>query len=245
MSANGFPPEVLEQLGYYVYRLVDPRDGATFYVGKGTGNRVFQHAAEALGENADTLKIGRIRDIRANGASVQHVIHRHGLTEKEAFEVESPPRRAFAVHAYSGQLALDGVLFDLRHVVRHVIHNVEADRLGALTQDLLEGLADPVGDHLPIGKREVCRRGHGAEVGRALRGRERNARQLTVGKRDPVPREGATADFQIVLADLMSEPARAAVHEDGHLTRVMKAEDPRGRRIIDLFDSLNLQEVVP
>lgn len=89
MSANGFPPEVLEQLGYYVYRLVDPRDGATFYVGKGTGNRVFQHAAEALGENADTLKIGRIRDIRANGASVQHVIHRHGLTEKEAFEVES------------------------------------------------------------------------------------------------------------------------------------------------------------
>jgi len=38
-----FPPEVFEKLGYYVYRLIDPRNGETFYVGKGRGNRVFDH----------------------------------------------------------------------------------------------------------------------------------------------------------------------------------------------------------
>ena len=31
------------KMNYYVYRLIDPRNGETFYVGKGKGNRVFQH----------------------------------------------------------------------------------------------------------------------------------------------------------------------------------------------------------
>jgi|GEM_PF-7020802 len=35
--AAAFPPEVIEKLKTYVYRLVDPRDGETFYVGKGRG----------------------------------------------------------------------------------------------------------------------------------------------------------------------------------------------------------------
>ncbi|AHI27618.1 hypothetical protein H845_3717 (plasmid) [Komagataeibacter xylinus E25] len=42
-----FSDDVSEQIGYYVYRLVDPRNGETFYVGKGKGNRVFQHAVGA------------------------------------------------------------------------------------------------------------------------------------------------------------------------------------------------------
>ena len=41
---DSFPPEVAERLQYYVYRLIDPRNGETFYVGKGKGNRVFAHA---------------------------------------------------------------------------------------------------------------------------------------------------------------------------------------------------------
>lgn len=38
-----FSQSVIEKLKYYVYLLQDPRDNSVFYVGKGVGNRVFQH----------------------------------------------------------------------------------------------------------------------------------------------------------------------------------------------------------
>lgn len=47
---NKFTPEVESRLQYYVYALVDPRTDQIFYVGKGVGNRVFQHIAEADGK---------------------------------------------------------------------------------------------------------------------------------------------------------------------------------------------------
>ncbi len=84
-----FTPEITEQIGYYVYRLIDPRDNKTFYVGKGKGNRVFAHVAEALAGARDTPKLGRIRDIHATGLQVGHIIHRHGMSEKEAFLLEA------------------------------------------------------------------------------------------------------------------------------------------------------------
>jgi hypothetical protein len=34
MDIKEFPPGVIEHLGWYVYRLIDPRYGNTFYVGK-------------------------------------------------------------------------------------------------------------------------------------------------------------------------------------------------------------------
>ncbi len=97
---KNFSPEVCEKLGYYVYRLIDPRNGQTFYIGKGKGNRVFAHVECALknynGENYSTTdedeiseKFKQIRDIKSAGLEVIHIIQRHGLEEKEAFEVES------------------------------------------------------------------------------------------------------------------------------------------------------------
>ena len=86
-----FPPEVVYKLKTYVYRLIDPRNGETFYVGKGQGNRVFAHirAEQALeGDDLDN-KIRRIREIRLAGLDVAHVIHRHGMDAPTAFEVES------------------------------------------------------------------------------------------------------------------------------------------------------------
>lgn len=86
-----FSKEVVEHLKFYVYRLIDPRNGETFYVGKGKGNRVFAHVQGEIGveEDALTEKIQRIREIRVSGFEVAHVIHRHGLDERTAFEVEA------------------------------------------------------------------------------------------------------------------------------------------------------------
>ena len=94
-----FSTDVTERLGYYVYRLIDPRNAETFYVGKGVGNRVFQHAAgasisEGEGELA-SQKISRIRAIQLSGFEVGHVIHRHGLDSETAFQVEAALMEAY------------------------------------------------------------------------------------------------------------------------------------------------------
>lgn len=98
-----FSPQVIKALGYYVYRLIDPRNGEAFYVGKGVGNRVFAHVAGEVsvvsGEGDDELseKLTRIREIQNAGLEVIHVIHRHGMEEHVAFEVE-----AALIDAYPG-----------------------------------------------------------------------------------------------------------------------------------------------
>lgn len=89
MFSEEFPRSVQEKLGYYVYLLLDPRDAKIFYVGKGIGNRVFAHAQAAIDDPTDSEKLDRIREILSTGRKVQYIIHRHGLTEKEAYEVEA------------------------------------------------------------------------------------------------------------------------------------------------------------
>ena len=101
-----FSNEVISKLKHYVYRLVDPRNGETFYVGEGCGNRVFQHANavdmsfykdvnviteqdKPTEDNSDPAKIKRIIDIKRSGLDVIHVIQRWGMDAKTAFEVES------------------------------------------------------------------------------------------------------------------------------------------------------------
>lgn len=80
----------IEKLRYYVYLLSDPRTGKIFYVGKGNGGRINSHLLGALKTNTkETDKIKMIRDIQNQGLEVGLDVLRHGLTEKEAFEVES------------------------------------------------------------------------------------------------------------------------------------------------------------
>lgn len=84
-----FSQSVIEQLGYYVYFLRDPLNNEVFYVGKGVGNRVYEHVAYSIVDPTESEKLDRIRFIQKAGKQVQHYILRHGLTEKSAFEVES------------------------------------------------------------------------------------------------------------------------------------------------------------
>jgi hypothetical protein len=81
-------------LDNYVYLLRDPRGTKEFfYVGKGTGNRIFQHELnaeeEGVSEEATSAKILRIKSIQADGLNVEQFVLRHGLSSSEAFQVEA------------------------------------------------------------------------------------------------------------------------------------------------------------
>ena len=99
MSVNQFSIDICDSLGYYVYRLVDPRNGETFYVGKGIANRIFSHESETddITSIAEKEKHRRILEIKADGHDVIRIIHRHfpfkifgkETSELLAFEVES------------------------------------------------------------------------------------------------------------------------------------------------------------
>lgn len=95
-----FTEEVISKIGNYVYRLIDPRNGETFYVGRGRGNRVFQHAQgvyEGMSKDGLSDKLGRIREIKNAGLEVIHIIHRHAIPDDVVNHIE-----AALIDAYPG-----------------------------------------------------------------------------------------------------------------------------------------------
>lgn len=97
---------IKEQLGfdghkngkYYVYKLVDPRfdPPRVFYVGKGTGNRMYQHEKDMrrflltrAGKMSMRPKHKRILEIIDDGYSVVYEVGFRTDDEEEAYQVES------------------------------------------------------------------------------------------------------------------------------------------------------------
>lgn len=140
MNTQNCEISVAESRDYYVYRLIDPRTGHTFYVGKGTGERVFQHAKAAIkfksNEDDKSEKIAQINAIKNEGLEVIHVIHRFGMTKNEALEVE-----AALIDVYTGLTNIQSGI------------NPERGMMSAETWRSLQGLevyTEPEADYILI-----------------------------------------------------------------------------------------------
>lgn len=114
-----FTADVRAALKQYVYMLIDPRDDSVFYIGKGTGNRVYHHVWSTLGgtppsgegrellvnsERSDNTAVraakdDRIRQIAAAGLAVEHHIIRVCDSPEEAFAVEQALISGFRIGA--------------------------------------------------------------------------------------------------------------------------------------------------
>jgi hypothetical protein len=92
----------MAELSYYIYALKDPRTSParTFYIGKGTGTRAWDHLLVL----DRTSKGKRISEIRASGHQVVVTVLADELTELQATKLEAELISAFGTEATGGSL---------------------------------------------------------------------------------------------------------------------------------------------
>lgn len=93
-----------ERVRCYVYQLVDPRTETVFYVGKGTGDRVFQHLAGEVREEEESLKLRTINAIRELELEPRVRIVAHDLDDEKALLVEAVLIKQLGLGALSNRV---------------------------------------------------------------------------------------------------------------------------------------------
>ena len=86
-SIKSFSSKIIKELGYYVYALVNPKNENIFYIGKGKGNRCFQHLKNSPKANFKITKT--LRGLKDETFIPRIDILRYGLSEEDALEVEA------------------------------------------------------------------------------------------------------------------------------------------------------------
>ena len=152
-------------------------------------------------------------------------------------------RRSLPVHAEAARAALHLMGLPLGVVVGDIVDEPQPELLPRAPEDARERLTNAVGHHLPVGEGVVGGRVHRGEVVFGFGGGERRARQLPVGKVDPVFSGRLQHHVQVVRADLMSEATGARVDEDGDHAR-LKAEDSGRRFVVHVGHHADLDKVV-
>jgi len=92
----------MSQNPFYVYALKDPRvkPAKTFYIGKGTGNRAWEHQMQI-----DVSEKGKvIQAIHDAGLSVLHTVVSDDLTEEQSLKIEAELIAGFGIRSQGGLL---------------------------------------------------------------------------------------------------------------------------------------------
>jgi hypothetical protein len=92
----------MSQNPFYVYALKDPREkpAKTFYIGKGTGNRAWEHQTQI--DDSEKGKV--IQGIHDVGLSVLHTIISDNLTEEQSLKIEAELIAGFGIRSQGGLL---------------------------------------------------------------------------------------------------------------------------------------------
>lgn len=154
-NKQSFSKATIEKLKYYVYLYADPDTKEVFYVGKGQGNRCFDHLRTANGDESEKSK--KIREIRQRNKEPMIDILAWELEENEAFAVERAAIDIFGINDLTNQqrghhsatrgrisaqlldkrLSAKEITFDLTDELRKL--GVLLIRLSHYRQDMTEG----------------------------------------------------------------------------------------------------------